>query len=178
LSTGDYSRHPEASPRYVVKKDAAEYPGRFRQFRAYALHWGKYVRILPWLCVICLGVAVSVAADAQTFSTSTSVQNRDPRRNSPAVETRVILTMPARLGFSQRPALAAHLESESHGGMPHGVVGATIGAIIGGAAGYARVQMYCDGADPCNATRSTVIGAAIGAAMGAFVEYVIRNAHQ
>jgi hypothetical protein len=133
------------------------------------------MRILPWLCVICLSVAVSVGADAQTFATSTSIQNRDPRQNSPAVEIRVIVTMPARLGFSRTPGVAPHLESESHGGLPHGVVGATLGAIIGGAAGYARVQMYCDGADPCDATRSTVIGAAIGAALGALVEYAIRN---
>ena len=127
---------------------------------------------------MCLGVTVSVAADAQTFSTGTSVQNRDPRRNDPAVETRVIVTTSARLGLSRIPGAAAHLESESHGGLPHGVVGATIGAIIGGAAGYARLQMYCDGADPCDATRSTVIAAAIGAALGALVEYAIRNAHK
>jgi len=136
------------------------------------------MRILRWLCVICLGVAVSVAADAQTFSTNGGVQNRDLRRNSLAVETRVIVTMPGRLGFSRTPSVAAHLESESHGGLPHGLLGASIGAIIGGAAGYARVQMYCDGADPCDATRSTVIGAAIGAALGALVEYAIRNAHK
>ncbi len=136
------------------------------------------MRILPSLCVIFLGVAVSVAADAQAFSARMGVQNRDPWRNSLAVETPVVATMPARLGFSRPPGVAAHLEPESHGGLPHGVVGATIGAIIGGAAGYARVQMYCDGADPCDAMRSTVIGAAFGAALGALVEYAVRNAHK
>jgi hypothetical protein len=71
--------------------------------------------------------------------------------------------------------VGVEVKKDSNRGLPHGLVGATIGAIAGGAIGYARVQMYCDGADPCNATRSTLAGAAIGAAVGVLVEYVIRN---
>jgi hypothetical protein len=135
------------------------------------------MRTLLWLGVTCFGVLGSVAADAQTLSTNMGAETPASRRNSGSVDAPVTLTMPARLGFSPifSVGAGAHLKSESHTGLPRGVIGAVIGAIAGGAIGYARVQMYCDGADPCDATRSIVTGAAIGAALGALVEYVVRN---
>jgi hypothetical protein len=116
------------------------------------------MRVLPWLTLISFAV-LAPPAGAQTVHSGASS------------------TMPAHLGFSRTPATARHRTSGSGVELPHGLVGATIGAIVGGAVGYARVQMYCDGADPCGAKRSIVVGAAIGAALGALVEYAVRHGH-
>ena len=133
------------------------------------------MRQLSWLCAIGLGVLVSVGAGAQTVSAQTSVQAAAPRSESPLVRSSGVVMAPLRLGVSRTPWVTAQLKTESNKGLPHGVVGAAIGAIAGGTIGYARVQMYCDGADPCNATRSTVTGAVIGAALGALLEVAIRR---
>jgi enoyl-CoA hydratase/carnithine racemase len=57
----------------------------------------------------------------------------------------------------------------------HGVIGAVSGAIVGAGLGYAYVAMHCDNGVSCNATRATLTGAAIGAAVGWVVEYAIRS---
>jgi hypothetical protein len=132
------------------------------------------MRTLSRLCLICLAVVGSAAADAQTRSTGTSLQIPFVR-NSPAAAPVVAAR---RLGLSRAPSLGARLKSESQTGLPHGLIGASIGAIVGGAIGYARVQMYCDGAARCNATPSTLTGAAIGAGVGALLEYFVRNGHK
>ncbi|HEX2692802.1 MAG TPA: hypothetical protein VHL12_02010, partial [Gemmatimonadaceae bacterium] len=137
-----------------------------------------HVRILLGLCAACLGGVSSAAADAQTLVAHIGVQTVASQREVHAVDAVAIVTMPTRLGFYRTPDVGVHVKSEAHTRLPHGVIGAVIGAIGGGAIGYARVQMYCDGAEPCDATRSTVTGAAIGAALGALVEYAVRNRHK
>jgi hypothetical protein len=56
-----------------------------------------------------------------------------------------------------------------------GVLGAGIGAFVGGTLGWLRVQMYCDNGSNCPAARSVLTGAAIGATLGLFVEWVFRS---
>jgi hypothetical protein len=56
-----------------------------------------------------------------------------------------------------------------------GVIGGAIGAAVGGAVGWLRVQAFCDAGNDCPAARSVLTGAAIGAIMGLFVEWVVRS---
>jgi hypothetical protein len=58
---------------------------------------------------------------------------------------------------------------------PPGVIGGAMGAVVGGAVGFLRVQMYCEMGTDCSAARSVLTGAAIGAIMGLFVEWVVRS---
>jgi hypothetical protein len=61
---------------------------------------------------------------------------------------------------------------------PPGAIGAAIGAAVGGALGFLRVQAYCDNGVNCPVARSVLTGAAIGAIMGLFVEWVVRSGPQ
>jgi hypothetical protein len=61
---------------------------------------------------------------------------------------------------------------------PPGVVGGAIGAAVGGAVGFVRAQMYCDNGVHCPVGGSVLTGAAIGAIMGLFVEWVVRSGPQ
>jgi hypothetical protein len=56
-----------------------------------------------------------------------------------------------------------------------GVIGGAIGAVVGGAVGFLRVQAHCEMGIDCPATRSVLTGAAIGAMLGLFVEWVVRS---
>lgn len=66
------------------------------------------------------------------------------------------------------------LKADSAGGLPHGVIGGGIGAVLGGGLGYLRVGMYCE-TNNCDATRSVLTGAAIGAGVGMVLEYFVRH---
>jgi hypothetical protein len=85
------------------------------------------------------------------------------------------------LGFSADPYWLDHSRAadryttSDNGSIPHGVMGATIGGIAGGAIGYLRMLMYCENRGQCDATRDVLTGAAIGAVIGVVVEYFIRN---
>jgi hypothetical protein len=59
-----------------------------------------------------------------------------------------------------------------------GVIGGVIGAAVGGALGFLRVQAYCDNGVNCPVGGSVLTGAAIGAIMGLFVEWVVRSGPQ
>ena len=135
------------------------------------------MRAVASFCVICLSVLGSVPAHAQRLDTTGSVPSSAPRPNAIAVSVWTNVSGAVGFGLSRTSGVAARLASGSHSALPHGVVGVTLGALVGGAIGYVRVQMYYDGADPCDATRSTAAGAAIGAGLGALLEYVIRNHH-
>jgi len=67
------------------------------------------------------------------------------------------------------------LGADSTKRVPHGVIGGTIGAVVGGALGYMRVGMNCEGGN-CDATGSVLTGAAIGAVVGIGIEYFVRHA--
>ena len=61
------------------------------------------------------------------------------------------------------------------GEIPPGVIGGAVGAVVGGAVGYLRVQAFCEMGSSCDAGRSVLTGAAIGAILGLFVEWVVRS---
>ena len=86
-----------------------------------------------------------------------------------SVETRDLRTIQ---GYS---ASRKNFTTSSTDEFPPGVIGGTIGAVVGGAVGFLRVQMYCEMGIDCPATRSVITGAAIGAIMGLFVEWVVRS---
>jgi hypothetical protein len=56
-----------------------------------------------------------------------------------------------------------------------GVLGAGIGAVVGGVLGWASVAIHCDNGVSCNSPRAIVTGAAIGAVLGLFVEWFVRS---
>ena len=133
------------------------------------------MRLSLFLCVIGLGLLSTGRADAQPLSGQETALVAN--RNIPEVAPRG-LPIPARLGFSGVPLVGADFKSASHSGLPHGVAGATIGAIVGGAIGWASVRIHCESGVPCPTARSTLTGAAIGAVLGVVVEYVTRNRHE
>jgi hypothetical protein len=135
------------------------------------------MRLSVFLCVIGLGLVSTRTADAQTLLRKESVRPLVAGRHISEVAPSG-LPFRARLGFSAVPIVGAHLKSASNSGLPHGVTGATIGAIVGGAIGWASVRIHCESGVPCPTTRSTLTGAAIGAVLGAVAEYAIRNRHE
>ena len=132
------------------------------------------MRLSLFLCFITLGLLSTGAADAKSLSGQESVRSLVAGLNISEVARRE-LPIPALLGFSAVPLVGTHLKSASHSGLPHGVTGGTIGAIVGGAIGWASVRIHCESGVPCPTTRSTLTGAAIGAVLGVVVEYAIRN---
>lgn len=60
-------------------------------------------------------------------------------------------------------------------GAPKGLVGAMIGAVIGGGFVYAVARGACEGTHCSSATAPTLAGAAIGAVLGAAIEFVARR---
>src|SRR3954465_1285772 len=90
---------------------------------------------------------------AQTLSGQESVRSLVAGRNISGVAPSG-LPIPARLGFSAVPLVGAHLKSASHSDLPHGLTGGTIGAIVGGAIGWASVRIHCESGTPCPTTRS------------------------
>jgi len=135
------------------------------------------MRLSLFLCVIALGLVSTGTADAQTLSGQESVRSPVAGRNISEVAP-IGLPIPARHGFSAVPLVGAHLKSASHSDLPHGVTGGTIGAIVGGAIGWLSFRIHCESGSPCPITRSTLTGAAIGAALGVLVEYAIRSRHK
>jgi hypothetical protein len=91
------------------------------------------------------------------FARATSVDSRDAR------------TIQGYSASRKKPAASSIDE------FPPGAVGAAIGAVVGGALGFLRVQAYCDNGVNCPVARSVLTGAAIGAIMGLFVEWVVRS---
>jgi hypothetical protein len=135
------------------------------------------MRLSLFLWVIGLGVVSTGTADAQTLSGQESVRSLVAGRDISEVAP-IGLPIPTRLGFSAAPFVGAHLKSASDSGLPHGVTGGAIGVIVGGAIGWLSVRIHCESGPPCPTTRSTLTGAAIGAALGVVVEYAIRNRHK
>ena len=113
--------------------------------------------------------------DASIESAAASPDAVGPQRapigfaRAASVDSRDVRTIE---GYSaSRKATAA----SSVGEIPPGVLGGAIGAAVGGAVGWLRVQAFCDAGSDCPAARSVLTGAAIGAIMGLFVEWVVRS---
>ena len=135
------------------------------------------MRLSLFLCFIGIGLLSTGTGRAQTLSGRESVPSPVAGRNISEAAPSGLL-VPARFGFSAVSPVGAHLKSASHSGLPQGVTGGTIGAIVGGAIGWLSVRIHCERGTPCPTTRSTLTGAAVGAALGVFVEYAIRNRHK
>jgi hypothetical protein len=85
-------------------------------------------------------------------------------------------TIPAQEAFYQiRSRTVQPQATREDGGLPHGLIGAVSGAIVGGGLGYFRMAMYCDNGVDCNLARPILIGAAAGAIVGVVIEYFVRN---
>lgn len=72
-------------------------------------------------------------------------------------------------------ALSSLSGTDSTSGVPHGLVGALSGAIIGAAVGY-RAAQGSDGRPPATGVRlSVVVGAVIGTVVGYGIDMLVRN---
>ena len=80
-----------------------------------------------------------------------------------------------RIGFAPGARTTSAAETSFASEHPHGLVGALIGGLFGGALGYVRAGMYCE-TQNCDYARSVLTGAAIGAGLGVLAEYLVRNA--
>lgn len=81
----------------------------------------------------------------------------------------------ARVGISLPSVSKTSRASDHSTSLPRGAIGGIGGAIFGGAIGYLRMQAFCETQNCDFPTRSVIIGAAIGAGLGVFVEYIIRD---
>jgi hypothetical protein len=138
-------------------------------------------------CFVLLGlITSSVCATAQTVrsferfdaSIESTFGSRDavgPYRapvgfsHAASVETRDLGAIPG-YSASRNKSTANSIDE-----FPPGAVGAAIGAVVGGALGFLRVEIHCDNGVNCPVGRSVLTGAAIGAIMGLFVEWVVRS---
>jgi len=105
-------------------------------------------------------------------------------RADPAVESGRIEALKLGIASTRTQQLASQqtlvgvgvlaLKADSPGGLPHGVIGGSVGAVLGSALGYLRVEMYCE-TNNCEHTGSVLAGALIGAGVGIVLEYFVRN---
>ena len=137
------------------------------------------VRLPAWLLVLLLAFGRGLVANAQTSIPGPSV-----------VSSRLLtgtepLGIPRwhfedsgpreRLRVIGGQGLISRLQTQSDGEMPHGLIGAATGTVVGGALGYLYTAMHCDNGAACDGTRSILTGAAVGAGVGLIVEYFVRN---
>ena len=81
----------------------------------------------------------------------------------------------ARVGISLPPVATTSGGGDHALSMRRGAIGGIAGAIFGGALGYLRMLAFCETPQCDFPTRSVITGAAIGAGLGIFVEYMIRD---
>jgi hypothetical protein len=84
------------------------------------------------------------------------------------------LTKLAVISFLVATPTVVSAQAAAGGGLPHGVIGGSIGAVLGGALGYLRVELNCEISN-CDHMRSALTGAAIGAGVGIVLEYFVRH---
>jgi hypothetical protein len=127
-------------------------------------------------CVFCLVGASAVPARAQQSGFSVSAW-------IPASETRIesarenISTPPrsaATVFALHRPGVHQQVSADGYNAWHTGVVGATIGGVAGGLFGYLGSAYACGDAG-CGRAHYVIMGAAIGAMVGLFVEYAFRH---
>ena len=92
----------------------------------------------------------------------------------PATVARAQNLESAQLGISSTTA-PLHWVPDQTSPTRYGTIGGISGAIVGGALGYFRMRLFCETQDCGFPTRSVLTGAAIGAGVGIFVEYAIRD---
>jgi len=131
-------------------------------------------------CFLCWGLASAFPLHGQEPRQKTArAAAVELARSETMVDRSMAVKSP--LGFSartynlDRAGVAGEIGTHANRSMPHGVIGAAIGGVAGGAIGYLRMRMFCEMHGRCDATRDMLIGAAIGATIGVVVEYVVRN---
>ena len=67
-------------------------------------------------------------------------------------------------------------DTAGSGGIPHGLIGGTLGALSGGTTGYLMALGLCEKSSGCGQGNAAFAGALIGAILGIGIEWLIRGA--
>jgi hypothetical protein len=68
------------------------------------------------------------------------------------------------------------IDTTGSGGIPHGLIGGTLGALGGGAWGYWMALGLCEKSSGCGQGNAAIAGALIGAIVGIGIEWLVRGA--
>jgi hypothetical protein len=72
--------------------------------------------------------------------------------------------------------LRTEVDTTGSGGIPHGLIGGTLGALGGGTMGYLMALGLCEKNSGCGQGNAAITGALIGAILGIGIEWLVRGA--
>jgi hypothetical protein len=72
--------------------------------------------------------------------------------------------------------LRTEVDTTDSGGIPHGLIGGTLGALGGGTMGYLMALGLCEKSSGCGQGNAAITGALIGAILGIGIEWLVRGA--
>ncbi len=73
------------------------------------------------------------------------------------------------------PVSKMEFDTTSSGGVPHGLIGGTLGALGGGTMGYLMALGLCEKSSGCGQGNAAFAGAVIGAILGIGIEWLVRG---
>jgi hypothetical protein len=144
------------------------------------MSWNRRLRFSTAMSICCASCATSSPVIARKSPSPPSAQLTTDTITYQAESS---FREPDRLGIvitALNSGGATSLNARFHatrddGGLPHGLVGAVSGAIVGGGLGYFQMAIHCDNGVECKPARAILIGAAAGAVVGVVIEYFVRN---
>ena len=74
------------------------------------------------------------------------------------------------------PVSKMEFDTTSSGGIPHGLIGGTLGALGGGTTGYLMALGLCEKSSGCGQGNAAFAGGVIGAVLGIGIEWLVRGA--
>ncbi len=77
---------------------------------------------------------------------------------------------------SSYPVSKMEFDTTGSGGIPHGLIGGTLGAVGGGTMGYLMALGLCEKSSGCGQGDAAFAGAVIGAILGIGIEWLVRGA--
>jgi hypothetical protein len=125
------------------------------------------------IAVIAVSAAPALSAQPLGSAARVGISGVFRERSLPKIDTLDRPTRWHRLAIGATMGGIADRSAQDE--MPHGLIGAVSGAIVGGGLGYLYAGAHCDNGVACNATRGILTGATAGAAVGVVIEYFVRN---